>query len=85
MFVLRKKVGRTKKGAEVQSATKRKPPANQIFRDILASQGHTNIMLSKLAPPLIHRFTAGKFKLVLRALRVKHVCKNYAKDVLRRR
>ena len=55
-----------------------KPPANQIFRDILARQGHT-IMLSKLAPPLIRRFTAGKFKLALRALRVKHICKICAK------
>ena len=55
-----------------------KPPANQIFRDILASQGHS-IMLSKLAPPLIRRFTAGKFKLALRALRVKHICKICAK------
>ena len=79
MFVLQKsrenkKILKKGRSAKCHQAS-RLAPANQIFRDILASQGHT-IMLSKLAPPLIRRFTAGKFKLVLRALRVKHICKN---------
>ena len=80
MFVLQKKLGEQKNSKKRQKCKvpPSKPPANQIFRDILASQGHS-IMLSKLAPPLIRRFTAGKFKLALRALRVKHICKICAK------